>query len=78
MAQPARRPPAVQDAPPIDPAAVERAYRRQRALRRARLERRRQHRVAGLRFWLVVLVLIAASIALGLTIWDQIRQLFGL
>ncbi len=63
--------------PPLDPQAVERAYRLHRARRRARVERRREKRRAGLRFWLVVLVLVAASITLGVLIVQEVQRLFG-
>jgi cell division septal protein FtsQ len=78
MAQPARRVPQAADTPPIDPDAVARAYRRERAKRRARLERSRERRLAGLRFAFVLLVLLALTIFLSLTIWKQIERLFGL
>ena len=63
--------------PPLDPQAVERSYRLHRARRRARVERHRQKRLAGLRFWLVVLVLVGASLALAVLIVDEVQRLFG-
>ena len=66
------------DAPPYDPVAVDRAYLQERARRRARVERSREQRRASLRFWLVLLVLLAASVLLSLTIWREIERLFGL
>jgi hypothetical protein len=78
MAEPARRHDAVEDPPPIDPAAVERAYRFHRARRRAREERVRERSHAGLRFWAVLLTLLVLAAYLGLVVWHQIEQLFGL
>jgi hypothetical protein len=78
MAEPATRPPAGDDAPPFDPIAVDRAYLQERARRRARIERSRERRRASLRFWLVLLALLAASLLLSLTIWREIERLFGL
>jgi hypothetical protein len=80
VAQPLRRPAegAPLDAPPIDPGAVERAYRQERARRQIRNERRRATRRARLRFWFVLLVLLAVSVALSLTVWHEIERLFGL
>ena len=78
MAEPATRPPAGDDAPPFDPVAVDRAYLQERARRRARIERSRAKRRASLRFWLVLLGLIAVSIVLSLTIWREVERLFGL
>ena len=66
------------DAPPYDPVAVDRAYLQERARRRARIERTRAQRRASLRFWVVLLLLLAASVLLSLTIWREIERLFGL
>ena len=78
MAEPATRPPAGDDAPPFDPIAVDRAYLQERARRRARIERSRARRRASLRFWLVLLGLLVASVLISLTIWREIERLFGL
>lgn len=89
MAQPARRRddallepgyPALPgpDDPPLDPEARARAYRQARLRRYARIERDRAQRYAGLRFWVVLLVLVAASIFVTLTAWREIERLFGL
>lgn len=79
MAEPATRHPAGDDAPPsFDPIAVDRAYLHERARRKARFERSRERKRAGLRFWLVLLVLVSASILLIVTIWHEIERLFGL
>ena len=66
-----------ESAPPLDPHAVEKAYRLHRARRRARVERHREQRRAGLRFWLAVLVLVAVSLALGVLIVQEVQRLFG-
>lgn len=68
---------AVQDAP-IDPEAVRREYQRQRALRRARVDRERRTRRAGARFWIVLTLLVAGAVFVALTTWRQIGELFGL
>ena len=78
MAEPATRPTAGDDASPFDPLAVDRAYLQERARRRARIERSRERRRASLRFWLVLLALLAVSVLLSLTIWREIERLFGL
>jgi hypothetical protein len=64
--------------PPLDPFAVADAYRLHRARRRARIEHLREKRRAGLRFWLVVLVLVAASVALVVLVVDEVQRLFGI
>ena len=78
MAEPATRPPAGEETPPFDPVAVDRAYLQERARRRARTERSRARRRAGLRFWLVLLGLVVVSAMLTLTIWREVQRLFGL
>jgi hypothetical protein len=78
MAEPARRHDAVEDPPPIDPTAIDRAYRFHRARRRAREERARERGLARLRFWAVLLVLLVLAAYLSLVVWRQIEQLFGL
>jgi hypothetical protein len=78
MAEPAMRSRAGDDAPPFDPVAVDRAYLQERARRRARIERSRERRRAALRFWVVLLGLIALSVLLTLTLWREVERLFGL
>jgi len=70
--------PPVPNEPPLDPDAVERAYWHHRARRYARIERRRESRRAGARFWLVMLLLAAASLALAVFIAEQVQHLFGI
>jgi hypothetical protein len=62
----------------LDPTAVARAYRRERARRRAREQRALDRRLAAFRFWLVVFTVGAGSIGLAIVIWHQIHRLFGL
>ena len=78
MAQPARRPEVVDEALDLDPVAVQRAYQLHRARRRAHRHRRQETRRAKLRFWLVLLGLVAVSVYLGIVIWHQIERTFGL
>lgn len=79
MAQPARRSQAADEHPPLDPErAVDRAYHHHRARRRARIEHRRTVRHARVRFWVVVLVLVGATIALAVVVWHEVQRLFGL
>jgi hypothetical protein len=78
MAEPARRRGAVEDPPPLDPTAIDRAYRVHRARRRAREERVRERGLARLRFWVVLLTLLVLASYLSLVVWRQIERLFGL
>jgi hypothetical protein len=77
MAQPARRV-APQDDPPVDPGAIDRAYRYHRARRNAKLRRKRESARARLRFVLTVSILVALAIFLMLTIWHEVQNVFGL
>ena len=79
MAQPATRHPALDDdAPSLDPAAVERAYLRERARRRARSERANAARSSNARFWVVLAVLAFLTVVLSLTAWYEIQTIFGI
>jgi hypothetical protein len=77
MAQAAREP-APEDALPVDPYAIDRAYRLERAKRRARVERMRRQRLAGFRFLIVLVVLLALSVGFVVVAWQQVQELFGL
>ena len=70
--------PEQEDAPIVDPTAIRRNYRRARARRRAKVERRRETRLAHVRFWVVLGGLVFLIVFLGLTVWDKVQQLFGL
>jgi hypothetical protein len=78
MAEPARRAVAPPEDVPVDPTAIDRAYRLYRAQRRARVERSREHARARLRFLVTFVVLIAIAIVLMLTLWHKIQSVFGL
>jgi hypothetical protein len=60
MAQAARRQHA-HEPPPVDPTAIDRAYRLERAKRRARVERQRARRRAAIRFFVTLLRRLAAD-----------------
>jgi len=71
--------PTVEHEPPrLDPDAIRRSYRAHRARRAARVEHRRRTRMAGARFWVVLILLVAAFAALATTTWREIGRLFGL
>ena len=78
MAQPARRPDVVDEALQLDPGAVQRAYRLHRARRRAHRLHERESKRAHLRFWLVLIGLVALSVYLSIVIWHQVERTFGL
>ena len=77
MAQNTREVPS-DDVPVVDHEAVRDTVRLHRARRKARVERRKRTRRAGIRFWVVLLILLVASVALSVTIWHEIQRLFGL
>ncbi len=77
--EPGVRPEPSVEPPPIDPSeAIHHAYRFHRAKRRARVEHRRATREAGLRFYVILVVLAFLTVVLALTIWNEIQRLFGL
>lgn len=78
MAQPARIPERRPEAPPVDPTAVAKAYRLERAKRYARMQRDRERRLARLRFWFVLVLLTSALALLSVTVWNEFERLFGL
>jgi anti-sigma-K factor RskA len=68
----------VEDEPPLDPDAIPRSYRRHRARRAARAKRHREKRWAGIRFWLVLaLVVIVAAVIAARTL-GEIERVFGI
>ena len=78
MAQPLERIPPEEQEIPLDPTAVNQAYRRERARRRARARHEQEATLARVRYWAVMGLLLAGSIALLVLIWQEIRQLFGI
>lgn len=65
------------DVPVVDHEAVRDTVRLHRARRKARIEHRKRMRHAGIRFWLVLLLLAAVAVFLALTTWREIARLFG-
>ena len=78
MAEPAQRQVASPDEPPVDPTAIDRAYRAHRARRRAQLERCREQARARLRFAIATLVLVAFVVTLLVLLWREVQSVFGL
>jgi hypothetical protein len=81
VAQPAPttpRPRARDDDPPLDPEAVSRNYRFHRARRRAKERRHREKRWAGVRFWLVVALVVVLAGVLATRTLGEIERVFGL
>jgi len=80
MAEPAQRQRqrARADAPPVDPHAIDRAYRFYRAKRHAKVEHRRQTKMARVRFWAVLGILLLACAVVAVTVWGEIARIFGI
>ena len=76
MAEPASKMPP--DVPVYDSGSVQREYRRHRAKREARARLTRERRAANIRFWLIVIGLVALSVYLSIAMWHQVQRLFGL
>jgi hypothetical protein len=66
------------DEPSLDPAAIERAYRRERARRRARYARDNAARSSSARYWVVVAFLLLLTVVFALTAWHQVQTTFGI
>ncbi|HSE81727.1 MAG TPA: hypothetical protein VLA87_08620 [Gaiellaceae bacterium] len=64
--------------PPLDPYAVRRRLRRERAKRHALHEHQREKRLAGIRFLGLMGLLIFLTLFLSLSIWETIGSVFGL
>jgi hypothetical protein len=78
MAEPARkRRTQTEDAPSLDPLAIERNYRRERARRRARIERRSEARRSNVRFFVTMGVLAFVTAFAILAAWHEVQTLFG-
>lgn len=65
------------DLPSLDPAAIEHAYRRERARRRARVERRSAARRSHVRFLVTIVVLVFIAAFLILAAWHKVQTMFG-
>ncbi|HZO61599.1 MAG TPA: hypothetical protein VFB35_01315 [Gaiellaceae bacterium] len=69
---------ALSDAPPVDPHAIDRAYRFYRAKRYARVEHRRETRMARARFWAFLGLLLIACAVVAVTVWSEVARIFGI
>jgi hypothetical protein len=81
VAQPAQTtpdPPVRDDDPPLDPDAISRNYRFHRARRAARKKRHREKRLAGVRFWLVLALVVVVAGVLAARTLGEIERVFGL
>lgn len=67
-----------EDAPPLDPDAIEQSYRIHRARRRARLEHVRERKRAGRRYWIVLVIVLVVAGILAVRTLDEVQRLFGL
>jgi anti-sigma-K factor RskA len=70
--------PVLEDEPPLDPDAISRSYLHHRARRAARARRHREKRWAGVRFWLVLAVVVAVAAVLAARTLGEIERVFGL
>jgi len=79
MPEPLRQLPVVpDDNPSLDPLAIERNYRRERARRRARIERRHAARRSDVRFYVTLLALAFLTAFVMLAAWHEVETLFGI
>jgi hypothetical protein len=66
------------DEPPLDPRAIEHAYRFHRARRRARVRRQNEARTANVRFYVVLTTLVFVLVLIALAVWNEVQRVFGL
>lgn len=79
VAQPARHLQVARaDEPSLDPAAMERAYARERARRRVRNARQVEARNSSARYWVVLAFLVFLTVVFALTALHQIQRTFGI
>jgi len=79
MAQPARHLRVARvDEPSLDPAAIERAYARERARRRARYARQIEARSSSARYWVVIAFLVFLTVVIALVALHQVQTTFGI
>jgi hypothetical protein len=68
----------VEHEPPVDPYAVQRRLRRERARRQARFDHEREQRLAQIRFLFLLGALVFLTLFMSLSVWEKITALFGL
>jgi hypothetical protein len=68
----------IDETPSLDPAAIERAYRRERARRRAKVEHREFARNSNARFWVMLAVLALLTVLISLTAFHEVQTSFGI
>jgi hypothetical protein len=81
VAQPAQTTPPRrfrEEEPPLDPDAVPRAYLHHRARRAAKQKRHREKRWAGVRFWLVLALVVVVTGVIAARTLGEIERVFGL
>ena len=78
MAEPAQRQRARTDAPPVDPQAVDRAYRFYRASGTPRSNIGGRRRMAHVRFWAFLGILLLACAVVAVTVWGEVARIFGI
>jgi hypothetical protein len=78
VAEPAQKTPTLpDDSPSLDPLAIERNYRRERARRRAKVERHSRAKRSEVRFWVTLLALTFLTAFIILAAWHEVQTLFG-
>jgi hypothetical protein len=70
-------PAAEEESPSLDPRAIEQNYRRERARRRAKVERRSAVKRSNVRFWVTLLILAFVTAFVILAAWHEVQTLFG-
>ena len=78
VTEPAHSPRVLDEDPPsLDPLVIEQNYRRERARRRAKVQRRSAVKRSNVRFWVSLLVLAFVTAFLIVAAWHEVQTLFG-
>jgi hypothetical protein len=68
----------VEEEPPLDPDAIPRSYLHHRARRAAKAKRHRAKRWAGIRFWLVLALVVVLTAVIAARTLGEIERVFGI
>ncbi|CAB4700953.1 unannotated protein [freshwater metagenome] len=71
-------PPHLEEAPSLDPSAIERRYLLEKARREARMLCHHDARSSSARFWVVIGTLFLFTAVLILLVWADVQRTFGI
>lgn len=78
MPEPVTQPRIDDEAPSLDPAAIERAYRRERSRRDVRIAHREFARSSNARYYVLLALLLFLTVVIALSALRVIQRTFGI